>query len=172
MQTQKTGENPEEKMVCEAAASAIRHMDRGDIDEVMDIERQSFASPWTKRMFEETLRWSLSGSYVFVKHRVILGYVMFYTVEEEGHILNVAVRKEFKRNGIAARLLSYVFEKLRQQGVSDIFLEVRESNVSARGLYDKFGFETVGRRRGYYAETNEDALVMRLTFVQNNTVAH
>jgi [ribosomal protein S18]-alanine N-acetyltransferase len=141
----------------------IRELREQDISDILEIEKQSFATPWTKGMVEETLVSPISTSFVMEEDGRLLGYIMLYSVADEAHILNLAVHPDGRRKGYGSRLLEYAVDHCRRKGVSDFFLEVRESNHSAQGLYMKHGFKTIGRRKRYYTETKEDALVMQLS---------
>lgn len=141
----------------------IREMRKGDIENILEIEKQSFVTPWTKGMVEETLASPISANLVLEEGGRLLGYIMLYSVADEAHILNLAIHPARRREGHGSRLISYAIDHSRERGVSDFFLEVRESNHSAQGLYRKLGFNAIGRRKRYYTETNEDALVMQLS---------
>jgi len=78
------------------------------------------------------------------------------------HITNIAVRPDRRRRGLARNLLGGILEEARQRHLRQVVLEVRPSNTEARTLYESFGFRVVGRRRGYYYDTGEDALVMEI----------
>jgi len=142
---------------------SIQEMSFDDLDEVMEIEKLSFVSPWTKRFFEETLLSPISVNLVMKNDTETIGYMILYTVADEAHILNIAIHPRYRRQGFASRLIQYVLNHFEQKGVHDFFLEVREGNLSAINLYRRFGFEKIGRRKKYYTETNEDALVMCLS---------
>ena len=141
----------------------IREMTEEDIPDILEIEKQSFVTPWTQRMFRETLASPISTSFVTEEDGRLLGYVMLYSVADEAHILNLAVDPAGRRRGYGTCLIEHAIGDRREKGVSDFFLEVRESNQGARNLYGKLGFKVIGRRKRYYTETNEDALVMQLT---------
>jgi len=141
----------------------IKKMSPDDLDEVMEIEKFSFVSPWTKRFFEETLTSPISLNLVMKKDTKTVGYIILYTVADEAHILNIAIHPGYRGQGHASSLLQYVLDYFENKNVHEFFLEVREGNLSAISLYGRFGFEKIGRRKKYYAETNEDALVMCLS---------
>jgi ribosomal-protein-alanine N-acetyltransferase len=138
-------------------------MTEGDIANILEIERQSFVTPWTKGMVEETLASPISVNYILEEGGRLLGYIMLYWVADEAHILNLAIHPARRREGLGSRLISHAIDHSTKSGVSDFFLEVRESNHSAQGLYGKLGFKAIGRRKRYYTETKEDALVMQLS---------
>lgn len=141
----------------------IREMAESDIEKVLEIERQSFVSPWTNRMFEETITSPISMSFTIEIDSLLLGYIMSYLVENEAHIMNLAIHPDHRGKGCASRLVRHTINYCEGKGVSEFFLEVRESNINAKNLYRKLGFEVIGRRKRYYSETNEDALVMQLS---------
>jgi ribosomal-protein-alanine acetyltransferase len=92
--------------------------------------------------------------------RVVCGYIGFWIVFEELHLLNVAVHPDWQRRGVAAKLVQAVFETAIARGVTRALLEVRASNLPAQELYDRFGFQVIARRAGYYTQPSEEALIM------------
>jgi len=139
-------------------------MQEADLDEAVEIEKRSFIAPWSKRLFLETLSFPLSYNLVIRKKvdNKVAGYANFYVIGDEVQILNIAVAPELRKEGYATRLLRHAIAVLGERGGKGFFLEVREGNSEAIGLYGKLGFVKVGRRKKYYTETNEDALVMYL----------
>jgi len=135
-----------------------------DLDQVMDIERQSFRTPWSRQVFVEELdREQAHVDVIRLRNGgPVLGFVNYWLVHDEVHILNVASNANHRRRGIATQLLAHVIGFARRQRCRYATLEVRRSNVAAIGLYGKFGFKPVGVRPQYYAEDNEDAIVMLL----------
>lgn len=156
-------EEKNEKAPRQHDAPRIRAMAGGDIDRILEIERRSFVSPWTRGMFRETISSPISTSFIVETNIHLLGYIMLYSLGGEAHILNLAVHPDHRRKGYASWLVGYTIDYCKNMGVYDFFLEVRESNSNAQGLYRKYGFEFIGRRKRYYTETNEDALVMQLS---------
>ena len=142
----------------------IEEMKEADLDEIMAIEKRSFAAPWSRTLFRETISFPLAFNLVARKKvdNTLAGYANFYLVRDEVQVLNVAVAPESRRMGYATALLEHAIAKLAARGGKEFFLEVREGNAHAIELYGKLGFRKVGRRRGYYSETKEDALVMYL----------
>ena len=144
----------------------IAHMEKRDIDEVLRIERKSFISPWTRDSFEQELNFEHSTSFVAKKtvcgQEKIIGYISFWVVVYEIHILNIATHPDFRKQGIASSLVNACLEFSYNTCARAVTLEVRESNISALSLYRKFGFECKGVRPGYYSDTQEDAIVMWL----------
>jgi [ribosomal protein S18]-alanine N-acetyltransferase len=139
-------------------------MTKKDIPEILEIEKQSFVSPWTEGMFLHEL--SVPNSQCLVarinqgKSSIIGGYIIFWIVADEAHLHNLATRKEFRRQGLARNFMSVMKEISGQVGLKAQTLEVRESNAEAISLYRKCGFVVKGRRPLYYTDTEEDALIM------------
>jgi [ribosomal protein S18]-alanine N-acetyltransferase len=141
----------------------INKMKKEDIKKVLEIEKRSFVTPWTKKMLHETLSSPISASFIIEKNDLLLGYIMLYSVLDEAHILNLAINPDCRGRGYASQLIRYIIEYCVKKGISDFFLEVRDSNIKAINLYRMFGFEVIGKRKGYYTDTHEDALVMQLS---------
>lgn len=138
-------------------------MKESDLEEVLEIEKKSFADPWSRKLFKETLSFPHSINFVLREPTgALLGYINFYLIREEAHMLNFAVHPDFRKKGAATHLLNYAIDFLKRRKAANFFLEVREGNRDAIALYRKFGFQMIGRRKRYYVETNEDALVMHL----------
>jgi [ribosomal protein S18]-alanine N-acetyltransferase len=136
----------------------IRRMTEADLDPVIVIELQSFRSPWSRRSFEAELEKPIGRPLVFIAEKEIVGYIIGWRVVDELHIANLAVRPDWRRRGVAEILLRHM-EKT-ESGISWVGLEVRASNTPARALYRKLGFHEAGVRKGYYADENEDAILM------------
>jgi len=90
----------------------------------------------------------------------IVGYGGFWVVVDEGHITNIAVHPEYRSKGIGSKIMEGLIELAKKNGIISMTLEVRESNIVAQHLYAKFGFRPLGRRKGYYQDNNEDAIIM------------
>lgn len=157
----------------EAADILIGMMKTADMEQVLEIEQASFASPWTRRLFENELR-RPEVSTVLVAYteadpagpeqsrRNILGYIVFWVVADEMHILNLSVHPLYRRKGIARRLVIEAVRRARVMGAERAYLEVRASNTAAMALYFSLGFVGIGMRRAYYDSPTEDAVVMAL----------
>jgi len=139
-------------------------MTNSDIDEVLRIEQQSFPTPWTWTMFDGELGNPVSSAYTLKVLRngapVIAGYMIYWVVCGEAHILNIAVHPEYRRMGVAKTLLDAAIEEMKRLLVYEVFLEVRRSNEAARALYRLYGFKESFERKKYYGD--EDAIVMVL----------
>ena len=141
----------------------IREMKESDLEEILAIEKKSFADPWSRRLFKETLLFPHSVNFVLEGATgTVLGYVNFYVIGEEAHMLNLAIHPNWRKKALATQLLSHAIDFIKHRNAVHFFLEVREGNLDAIRLYGKFGFQVIGRRKHYYVETNEDALVMHL----------
>lgn len=131
------------------------------IDDVMVVENLSFSIPWSKNAFiEEVTRNKFARYLVATLDGRTVGYAGMWKVFDEGHITNIAVHPEYRRSGVGSMLLEVLIEKAMSEGITKLTLEVRRSNFTARSLYKKFGFEDCGVRKGYYADNNEDAIIM------------
>ncbi|MEP6550217.1 MAG: ribosomal protein S18-alanine N-acetyltransferase [Gemmatimonadales bacterium] len=134
-----------------------------DLNEVVLIERASFADPWTEESFRRLLIGHSAIFQVLVVQPddAVAGYVIAYAVEEDAELLNVAVAPKHRGRGMAGQMVDALLIELSGRGVRTAFLEVRESNGAARALYGSRGFTEIGRRTSYYRRPVEDALVMR-----------
>jgi ribosomal-protein-alanine N-acetyltransferase len=132
-----------------------------DIDEVLVIEGQSFRTPWSRGAFRYELTQNrVARCLVLRVGPALAGYLCLWEISRELHITNLAVAPAFRRRGLARTLVGSVLEEARARGLEQVFLEVRPTNVEALGLYESLGFSVIGRRKGYYFDTGEDALVM------------
>jgi [ribosomal protein S18]-alanine N-acetyltransferase len=133
-----------------------------DLGGLVAVEHASFLNPWTREMYLAELQ-NRGVSYLFVAKDPdgrVVGFCGFWRVLDELHINNLAVLPEFRRQGIASKILGRVFAEGRKVGAGRATLEVRRSNDVARRLYERFGFTVAGVRRGYYRQPDEDALVL------------
>jgi len=139
-------------------------MKKTDLPEIMDIERVSFPTPWTEGMFLDELRTTHAQCLVITidvdGKTLIAAYMIFWLVADEVHLHNLAVRNEFRRQGLAYNMMNLMKDIAAQTGITRQTLEVRESNGGAISLYQKCGFVVKGKRPHYYTDTHEDALVM------------
>jgi ribosomal-protein-alanine N-acetyltransferase len=144
----------------------IRRAGLADVPAIWAIEKVSFPTPWSRWSFLAEL--GHRNSYTLVAGPPspypwqTLGYLIFWVVLDEMHILNLAVHSEHRRRGIARRLLAEGLAQARTLGAELAWLEVRPSNLAARALYESFGFKEMGRRPRYYNDTQEDALLLTL----------
>ena len=142
----------------------IRRARLTDVKSIWEIERLSFTSPWSLWSFLAELGNSLSTILVAgpppPQTWETRGYLIYWLVAEEMHIMNLAVDPKYRRQGIARALLTDGLSRARAQGAEVAWLEVRPSNQAAQALYESFGFKNVGRRPRYYADNQEDALLL------------
>jgi len=133
----------------------------GDLDEVLAIERASFTMPWSRGAFLYEIEQNRVARCLVVRDgEVIVGYLCLWEIADEIHVTNIAIHPGHRRRGIARELLAGLITEAHARDVRMIVLEVRPSNHQAINLYESFHFRVTGRRRGYYYDTGEDALVM------------
>jgi ribosomal-protein-alanine N-acetyltransferase len=142
-------------------------MSLADIETVVEIDRLSFSLPWSERVYRLELTENPAAHlYVAVKKKYtdenILGYIGFWYIVDETHISTLAVHPSERRTGIGEGLLIHALDEAESLGAEVVTLEVRGSNQPAIMLYQKFGFEVVGRRPRYYKDNGEDAILMTL----------
>ncbi len=139
-------------------------MDKSHIAEIAQIERECFSDPWSEASLTEELYNPLASFIVAQRpDGAVLGYAGLHVVIDEGYIDNVAVREDYRGNGIADDLVD-VFVRFGREHLAFLTLEVRPSNEPAIQLYMKHGFAQVGRRKNYYENPREDAIIMTLEF--------
>jgi len=138
----------------------FRPMLAADLDQVAAIEQISLPSPWSKELFEAELKRPQARYFVAEEGSRVAGYMGYWEAPQEAHIINLAVAPDFRKKGLGVALLDHVLEFARKTGAALATLEVRESNVAARGLYEKCGFKFVAIRKKYYVDNQEDAVVM------------
>ncbi len=142
----------------------IRLMRDQDVQGIVEIEQEGYDFPWSAGIFHDCLRASYQ-CLVAVDDGEVIGYAVFSCAVGEAHILNLCIHPQWRGTGVAATLLSQLFNSAVKLGCRDVFLEVRPSNDSAMRLYQRFGFRTIGTRPDYYRALNgrEDALVLTAT---------
>jgi len=138
--------------------TSIRLMSLDDIPAVAALEQRVFADPWSESAFREELATASRRYLVAEEGRAILGYGGLLVVEDDAHIVTLAVEPGTRGRGLGTRLMLRLAEEALRAGAAHLTLEVRVSNQPAQSLYRRFGFETVGLRRHYYRD--EDALIM------------
>lgn len=142
----------------------FERMQTKDLDEVMTIENDVYPYPWTRGNFLDSL---YSGYEIWTVREpsgALAGYFLLMLVVDEAHLLNISVRRDLQRHGIGRMQLNKASELARAKGMQSILLEVRPSNTGALAVYQRYGFEQIGRRKAYYPaadNTREDAIVMR-----------
>ena len=139
----------------------ISPMRRRHLRSVLRIESQVYPTPWTHGLFVSELALRSTRAYVVARvGRDVIGYSGLMMSLDDGHITTVAVDPEWHRQGIATRMLVALAREAVARGANALTLEVRLSHRGAQQLYQQFGFTAVGVRKGYYADTGEDALIM------------
>ena len=141
------------------------------IPQVAALERVCFSRPWSEESLQGEL-WNDSAVVIVAEGEdgTVLGYAGLQTVLDEGYINNVAVDPQYRRQGIADQLIA-AFVRFGQAKLAFLTLEVRASNEPAIALYAKHGFGEVGRRKNYYEDPKEDALLMTLFFADGTEAA-
>lgn len=141
-------------------------MNADHLEELEKLERICFSRPWSRKMLAEELE-NQCAAFLVAQDSItqqVMGYAGLLAMADEGYITNVAVFPEFRRQGVAAKLIA-VFENFaRGNKLAFLTLEVRPSNTAAIALYKGFGFEEVGRRKNYYDLPKEDALILTKTY--------
>ncbi len=141
----------------------IRKMTVEDVPAVVDLDHKSFSLPWPERSFRFELTDNpASRCWVAELDGKVVAMIVVWLIVDEAHVATLATDPEYRRQGIGKRLLAYALERLIQDGARSSFLEVRESNLAAQEMYRKFGYEVTGRRRRYYRDNDEDAILMNL----------
>lgn len=139
----------------------IRFMRLRDVDAVAEIEQATFARPWSRDSFrQEVTRNAVARYLVAEEDGTILGYAGAWVILDESHITNIAVKKEARGRGIGKKLTAQLLQILSNLGACYATLEVRVSNERAQNLYKSLGFVSVGKRKRYYEDNNEDAWLM------------
>jgi [ribosomal protein S18]-alanine N-acetyltransferase len=145
----------------EAPDVEITRMRRRHVRGVMTIERQVYPRPWSPSLFISEMTAGHGRAYlVALESRQVVGYAGLISYGEEAHVTTIAVDPERHRRKIGTRLLYELILRAREMGAHAVSLEVRVTNWGAQRMYARFGFRPVGIRKGYYQETNEDAVVM------------
>lgn len=133
------------------------------LPQILDLEARSFEHPWSPELVAREVEQDHSLLLVISQEERIVGFVICWLILDELHILNVAVEPSLRRRGVAKLLLGELLERAAAHGFTLATLEVRVGNAPAIGLYERLGFQTVGRRHRYYSD-GEDALIMERRF--------
>ena len=136
-------------------------MENHHVMQVAALEKQCFSDPWSENSVASELNNPLSLWLVAVDDENLAGYVGSQTVMDETDMMNIAVDQRYRRQGIAQMLVEALVERLKKMDSRCLMLEVRISNTPAIALYEKLGFEQVGKRPNYYRNPKEDALILR-----------
>ena len=140
----------------------IRPLALADLNAIEQIERRSYTTPWSRSMFAGELAKpsSICLGAIEAETEELVGYLIISRYVDAWHVMNIAVADEYRRRGVATRLMESLFEITSSDGARGYTLEVRVSNEAAIKLYESLGFRARGVRRGYYTDNREDALIM------------
>jgi ribosomal-protein-alanine N-acetyltransferase len=141
---------------------AIGFMTEEDIPFVIELERQSFSIPWSAQSFQNVIQDEFSYGLVGIAGNQLIAYAVFGAIEDYAELWNIAVEEQYRGMGIGNMMLNHVIKLCRELGVSSLFLQVRESNLTAQNLYKKNDFTFVMVQKNYYHSPVENALVFRL----------
>ena len=141
----------------------VRPMSIEDCEQVAAIEAASFSMPWSLKAFRETVQKANFRYFIAEEEGEILGYCGFLYVLDEAEIPNVCVKASARRKGVGRQMMNALIEEARKLGMAVLYLEVRESNTAARGLYERLGFEENGIRKNFYEQPVENAVLMSKT---------
>jgi len=149
----------------------IEKMNKNHINQVVEIENESFDIPWSRNSFEKEL-FENKFAYYFVAldGKKVVGYGGLWHIVNEGHITNIAVAKEYRNKGIGKLILKSLCDLAIELEMIGLTLEVRKTNKIAQNLYKKIGFKIDGIRREYYSDTKEDAIIMWKYFIPENEI--
>lgn len=140
------------------------------LDNILEIENRSFPGPWSQRAFIQEIENPISHMWALLVDNQLAGYICFWLFDREIQLINIAVHPGKRGKGLGHHLMARMIETGLSKGSQYIWLEVRISNMPAKRLYHRLGFEAIGRRRGYYRETKEDAVVMVLPIQQKESM--
>lgn len=143
-------------------AIELREMREDDLERVLEVEQMSYSIPWSEVTFRGLLQRHDAEMVVASLADRVIGHAIYWYVLDQGEVGNVAVAPDVRGLGAGAKLVGEIITRAAGRGVRELFLEVRPSNANARHLYAKYGFVQVGRRKNYYQQPIEDALVLRL----------
>ena len=141
----------------------IRKATPSDVSQIEKIEKSSFSTPWSKKWLLDEINKPDDLFLTVTDGEAILGYAVVGMLGEEAELYNIAVDSAHRGKGLGDMLMKHMTRKALENGAKNLFLEVRESNVPAILLYEKHGFKSVGRRKNYYKEPTEDAILMMLS---------
>lgn len=139
----------------------IETMNADHVAQIAQLEKICFSDPWSEKSVASELNNPLALWLTAVEGERVTGYIGSQTVMDETDMMNVAVHPDFRRRGIAEALVNELVARLKSRESRSLTLEVRVSNLSAITLYEKLGFSQIGRRKNYYRNPREDALILR-----------
>lgn len=139
----------------------IRPMRQEDVPQVAELENKIFSRPWSAESFEKALTYP-EQILLVAEGTAILGYSILFAAADQADVSNIAVDPDHRGQKIGDALMKEMLNQAANRGVKEVFLEVRVSNAPAIGLYQKYGFERIGVRKGYYEDPKEDAHLMKM----------
>ncbi|WP_425445458.1 ribosomal protein S18-alanine N-acetyltransferase [Virgibacillus ndiopensis] len=143
------------------AELVIRKMEATDIDNVYEVEKASFETPWTKDIFyQELIENQFANYFVMELDNQLIGYAGLWVVIDDAQITNIAVMPIYRGKKLGEKLFLYTMQQAIRLGANHLSLEVRTSNIVAQRMYRKFGLVPGGIRKNYYTDNQEDAIVM------------
>lgn len=143
-------------------AFEFRYASLEDIDDILAIEVEAMSTPWTYSSYKEAIDSDHAFIVVATEENTIAAFAVFYLTVPEAELPDIVVERGHRGQGLGRLLMDYSLSQLKSKGVDTLFLEVRESNVAARSLYTRVGFEEIGKRKYFYSDPLEDAICMRL----------
>jgi len=138
----------------------LRLMEEADLDQVLEVSSLSLKESWSKSSFLNELSNPLAKYMVSIVNDNIVGFAGIWIIVDEGHITNIAVHPDFRGQGIGEKLVLSLINQASSWSINSFTLEVRDSNIIAQNLYKKLSFIEEGRRKNYYSDNNEDAIIM------------
>ena len=146
----------------------FKYMTKDHIDDIMEIEKHSFATPWSRKSIEGELKNKFAIYIVAIEGNKVVGYGGMWHVVTEGHITNIAVHKDYRKRGIGNAIVKRLVDIAIEKEMIGLTLEVRPSNEAALAVYKKNGFKLEGIRKEYYEDNKEDAYIMWLRLLEES----
>ncbi|MGZ4135829.1 MAG: ribosomal protein S18-alanine N-acetyltransferase [Tumebacillaceae bacterium] len=144
----------------------FRRMALEDLDRIMEIEHHSFTLPWSREAFVAELTQNHFAKYLVAIHEgVVVGYAGVWVILDEGHVTNIAIHPDARGKKLGEALMRELMATAIANGAERMTLEARVSNFVAIRMYEKLGFASAGIRKGYYTDNNEDAIIMWVEFL-------
>lgn len=156
------------KLTTKLISTSFNQLLETDIESILLIERQSSNNPWTQTQLLESIKNPVNLGYSLIYKSEIIGYLIAMPVIESADILNIAINSSYQRKGFGKALIEHLVQALNKRGVSEVLLEVRQSNFSAIKFYLALGFKEISVRKNYYTKNSnepsvkEDGIIMRL----------
>lgn len=142
----------------------VRPATTDDLESISLLEKETFSLPWNSDMIKDNIEKDKRITLVAYNDEIFLGYILAHYVLDEGYIDNIAIKKDYQSKSIGSTIIAETIKKAKTLGLSFLTLEVRESNLKAINLYQKFNFTQVGLRKNFYTKPTENAILMTLYF--------